>query len=321
MPSVSRWHFFVGGPDGPDDPDDSQHLYFTLLPRPKVHFFPFLKGFIFFKKHLDHLDHLDQSSGELGLSGPDAGPDGSGDPDEKPPWKSMDHRGSVFLIQMPVLIQMPRNHLDHLARPWKFMDNGFSRIETMTDEALVPSVETHGISRTEAEVDGTPLTEWATTHGIGRSTAYSFLGLVKDHGYEPEKAKGSGTKAAVLLSGNVLKMMNQLLADHHGGLSLPEIKRKYATGNAIAKVAQEPSIAVQEDNLPLPAETPVYDHYELLKRLQALTLAQTTGLPLSKAELEWVLGARVGTETAKQARCQIEKRGTKWTILPPVSSD
>ena len=81
--------FFWTDPDDPDDPDVSQHLYFTLLPRPTVRFFPFLEGFIFFRKHLDHLDHLDQTSRGLGLCGPDAGPDANVGPDEKQNWRFM----------------------------------------------------------------------------------------------------------------------------------------------------------------------------------------------------------------------------------------
>lgn len=192
------------------------------------------------------------------------------------------------------------------------MDNGFNRSSTMDSSPLVP-----------VEVDGQPLNEWATANEIGRSTAYSFLALVKGRGYEPEKTKGSGSKPLVILSGAVLDLMNLLLADHRRGMSLPEIRRKYETSDdasvAIASVASTAAALTtiaQQDPAPL-TEDPDHSIDDLLQRLNAAAMAQATGLPLTKTELQWILGTGIGTETAQYSRCRIEKRGRRWTLLPP----
>ena len=181
-----------------------------------------------------------------------------------------------------------------------------SNINSMDSAGLVPMDQQH-----EAEVDGQPLNEWAASNEIGKSTAYSFLGLVKQHGIEPEKTKGAGTKPLVLLTGPVLKMMNQLLADHRRGMSLPDIKRKYEISSAIATT---PPAAIS----PVPADEPANDPEILLKRLEAATMAQSTGLPLTKAEIQWIIGTGISSETAAMARCGIQKRGRRWTLLPPA---
>ena len=181
-----------------------------------------------------------------------------------------------------------------------------SNINSMDSAGLVPMDQQH-----EVEVDGQPLNEWAASNEIGKSTAYSFLALVKQHGIEPEKTKGAGTKPLVLLTGPVLKMMNQLLADHRRGMSLPDIKRKYETSSAIATT---PPAAISA----VPADEPANDPEILLKRLEAASMAQSTGLPLTKAEIQWIIGTGISSETAAMARCGIQKRGRRWTLLPPT---
>ena len=195
---------------------------------------------------------------------------------------------------------------------WNGMDNGFNRSSTMDSSPLVP-----------VEVDGQPLNEWATANEIGRSTAYSFLALVKGRGFEPEKTRGGGSKPLVILSGAVLDLMNLLLADHRRGMSLPEIRRKYETSDdasvAIAPVASTAAALttiVQTEPTPS-AEDPDHSIDDLLQRLNAAAMAQTTGLPLTKKELQWIIGAGISSETAAMARCRIEKLGRRWTLLPP----
>lgn len=186
------------------------------------------------------------------------------------------------------------------ALTWNSMDNGGTRTNPMNSADLAP-----------AEVDGQPLNEWIAANEIGKSTAYAFLAIVKGRGIEPEKTRGNGTKPLVMLSGAVLDLMNLLLADHRRGLSLPEIKRKYTSNaSAIAPVAPV-AMAVQHDE-------PANDPESLLRRLEAASMAQATGLPLTKPELHWILGTGINSETAAMARCRIEKRGRRWTLLPPA---
>jgi hypothetical protein len=199
---------------------------------------------------------------------------------------------------------------NRFALAWNAMENGSSRSIVMDTADLAPAEQQHQVT---AEVDGQPLNAWATANKIGRSTAYSFLAIVKEHGIAPEKIKGSGTKALILLTGPVLQMMNRLLADHQRGLSLPELKRKYAAeSSAIAPVVPTAIAAV-------PADDPAAGDPELLlKRLEAAAMAQATGLPLTKNEIQWILGAGINSEAASMARCRIEKRGRRWSLLPPA---
>jgi hypothetical protein len=184
------------------------------------------------------------------------------------------------------------------------MDNGYNHWKTMESADLVGDGGQH-----HAEVDGVTLNDWLANNEIGRSTGYGFLALVKELGVEPEKTKGSGSKPLVLLSGPVLEFMNQLLADHRRGMSLPELKRKY-TSNSSAIAPAAPMALIQNDE-------PANDPENLLMRLEAASLAQSTGLPLTKSEVQWILGAGVATEAATMARCRIEKRGRRWTLLSP----
>jgi len=48
-------------------------------------------------------------------------------------------------------------------------------------------------------------------------------------------------------------------------------------------------------------------------------MEQATGLPLTKSGVQWIIGTGIGNETAQHARCRVEKRGRRWTLLPPLA--
>jgi len=175
--------------------------------------------------------------------------------------------------------------------------------------------------------DGILLSEWQAQNQLGQTATYEFLKLIKLLGIEPEKIKLSGTKPVTLLTGRSLQAMDSLLAKHLAGKSLPALRAEITVQAELANDAQiqnaQISHALTEHRKnaitviePEPAGPLNID--ELLKRLNAAALAQQTGLPLSKSEVEWLLGNRLDTETVKQARCTVRKLGTKWTLLPPL---
>lgn len=173
---------------------------------------------------------------------------------------------------------------------------------------------------TDALPDGILLSVWQAQNQLGQTTVYELLKLTKLLGIEPEKVKLGGSKPVTLLVGKSLQVMDKLLAQHLAGKSLPALRAEITVQSELAiqaKMTTAESIhkggSLMQISDPEPAGP--LNVAELLKRLNAASLAQSTGLPLNKAEIEWIMGNRLDTETVKQSRCKIEKRGTKWTIL------
>lgn len=178
---------------------------------------------------------------------------------------------------------------------------------------------------TAAVPDGILLSEWQQQNQIGQTATYEFLKLIKLMGIEPEKMKLSGNKPVILLSGKSLQAMDNLLARYLGGKSLPALRAEITIQAELANDANNQKaisgqLAKQKESAITIADTePIgsLNVNDLLHRLNAATMAQNTGLPLNKSEVEWILGNKLDSETVKQARTTIEKRGTKWTMLPP----
>ena len=166
-----------------------------------------------------------------------------------------------------------------------------------------------------ALVDGVPdglmLSEWSEQNDVGKTTSYALLKILKTMGIEPRAIRKKGaTKPSPLLEGDALDAMNHLLMQHRDGRSIAQLEADHTS--AIVAAPAKSTIAA-----PLEDES-IFNPSSLLSRLQAASLAQTTGMPLTKAEAEWLLGSGLNTEAVKQARCSIEKRGTKWSLIPPA---
>lgn len=166
-----------------------------------------------------------------------------------------------------------------------------------------------------AVVDGVPdglmLSEWSEQNDLGKTTSYALLKILKAMGIEPKALRRKGaTKASPFLDGDALDAINHLLMQHQNGRSIAQLEADHTS--AIVAAPTQPTIAAptEDDNS--------FNPSSLLSRLKAAALAQTTGIPLTKAEAEWLLGSGLNTEAVKHARCSVEKLGTKWSLKPPL---
>ena len=162
-------------------------------------------------------------------------------------------------------------------------------------------------------VDGVPdgllLADWAEQNDVGKTTSYALMKILKAMGIEPKFVRKKGaSKPSPLLEGRALDAINHLLMQHRDGRSIAQLEADHTA--AIAPVVPIAIAAVRADD---PAAG---DPEILLKRLKAAAMAQGTGLPLTKNEIQWILGTGVNSEAAAMARCRIEKRGRRWSLLP-----
>jgi hypothetical protein len=103
--------------------------------------------------------------------------------------------------------------------------------------------------------------------------------------------------------------MNDLLAQHLNGTSLSQLE---ADHTAAIVAASQPEL--------LPEDEP-FNPASLLARLQAADLAISTGLPLTRQELSWIVGI-ADTSRIPPSRIRIGRTSLKkWTLLAPTSEN
>jgi hypothetical protein len=154
------------------------------------------------------------------------------------------------------------------------------------------------------------LADWAEQNDVGKTTSYALVKILKAMGIEPKFVRKKGaSKPSPLLDGHALDAINHLLMQHRDGRSIAQLEVDHTA--AIAPVVPTAIAAVHADD---PAAN---DPEILLKRLEAAAMAQSTGLPLTKNEIQWILGAGLNSEAAAMARCRVEKRGRRWSLLAP----
>ena len=163
--------------------------------------------------------------------------------------------------------------------------------------------------------DGVFLADWLEAKNIGRTAGFALLKILRAKGLEPEMLRRKGvSKASPFLSGSVLEAIEALAAEHQSGVSLSQLEAKYST--AITHTPPSPPLAAPA--IDGDEHEPV-DGAELLRRLKAADLAIATGLPLTRAELAWILGRSPTSQGASTARVAIEQRSTRtWTLRAPV---
>jgi len=144
-----------------------------------------------------------------------------------------------------------------------------------------------------AEVDLMALSAWYESKEIPRSTAFR---LVKLAGIKTAPIKVPGSRAPVAaINAEQRAKLDALAAILKSGVTMAELERKMAG----ALVAPSKPVETVPDS-PAP-EPQLQDHGALLARLEAGERALNTGLPLSTAEVAWMLQARPGGERVARA--------------------
>ena len=158
-----------------------------------------------------------------------------------------------------------------------------------------------------AVLDGMTLSSWWESRAVPRSTAFK---LAKIAGIEPEKVRVDGSRSPV----SFLKAEQVAAMD--------ALHRKMGEGATLAQL--EGALAPLRRPEPAPAgPEPVADDRmgDVLKRLQAGELALATGLPLSTAEISWLIGARPGGDVVERGRVVARRHGRNhWTLEPSQDS-
>lgn len=130
------------------------------------------------------------------------------------------------------------------------------------------------------ELAGERFSDWYEGHGISRTTAFALL---RAAGIEPGKKRIEGVNKPVsYLAGDQLRAMEALVEQHKQGRSVAELS------TAIQKAVPERSELIATN----PSEPDDKATGSLLERLQALQLAQSTGMVLTSKEARWILGKK-----------------------------
>ena len=101
---------------------------------------------------------------------------------------------------------------------------------------------------------------------------------------------------------------------------------QHRDGKSIAQLEAENTAALVlvESSTPTPLSTNTsspFDPSQLLQRLQAADLAISTGLPLTRQEMFWIIGMS-GTSKLPATRVRIGRTSlVKWTLLEPTTEN
>jgi hypothetical protein len=163
----------------------------------------------------------------------------------------------------------------------------------------------------EGVPDGMLLAEWAEQNDVGKTTSYAFIKILRAMGIEVRSVRKKGaSKPSPFLEGQSLAGINHLLMEHRNGRTVAQLEADHI--GAIVAVPQPLSA-------PLPPE--VFDPSSLLNRLQAADLAISTGLPLTRQEIGWIVGV-ADTSRIPATRIRIGRTSLqKWTLLAPTSEN
>jgi hypothetical protein len=164
----------------------------------------------------------------------------------------------------------------------------------------------------EGVPDGMLLADWAAEHDVGKTTSYAFIKILRAMGIEVRSVRKKGaSKPSPFLEGQSLAGINHLLMQHRNGRTVAQLEADHIS--AIVAAQPEPII---EASIP-----DAFDPSLLLNRLQAAELAISTGLPLTRQELCWIIGM-ADTSRIPSTRIRIGRTSfQKWTLLAPTSEN
>jgi hypothetical protein len=164
----------------------------------------------------------------------------------------------------------------------------------------------------EGVPDGMLLAEWAEQNDVGKTTSYAFIKILRAMGIEVRSVRKKGaSKPSPFLEGQALAGINHLLMQHRNGRTVAQLEADHIS----AIVAAQPEPIIE-------ASTPdAFDPSQLLKRLQAADLAISTGLPLTRQEMAWIIGTS-GNSKLPATRIRIGRTSLlKWTLLEPTTEN
>jgi hypothetical protein len=135
----------------------------------------------------------------------------------------------------------------------------------------------------EAQPAGQRLSQWIDAAPIGKTAAYELL---KALGITPAKARFPGSAAAVsMLTAEQAAIMDRAAEQVAAGRSIAEL----------TAITTRPRTAVNTTD-------EAQDQATLLARLEAAERAIRCGLPLTTAQVAWIMGARPGAATVTRGR-------------------
>ena len=155
----------------------------------------------------------------------------------------------------------------------------------------------------EAVPSGQRLADWIAAAPIGRTASYELLRAL---GITPAKARFPGSSAAVsVLSPEQAAAMDRAAAAIASGRSIAEI----------AGMVTQPRTATDSHGQPLEADGQAVRPEVLLARLEAAERAIASGLPLTTAEVTWIIGARPGASVVVRGRITATRHGRNvWSL-------
>ena len=170
------------------------------------------------------------------------------------------------------------------------------------------------IALVEGIPDGLPLTDWTEQNEVGKTTSYALVKILKTMGIVPKLFRRKGaSKPSPYLDGEALHVINILLMQHRGGKSIAALEAE----NTSAIVQAQPEASTEVLN-----ESTCFTSSSLLDRLKAAEMAISTGLPLTKQEVCWILGLSEKSKLPERTRIRIGRTSfQKWTLLEPTTEN
>jgi hypothetical protein len=150
---------------------------------------------------------------------------------------------------------------------------------------------------------GQRLSEWIDAAPIGKTATYE---LIRALGITPAKARFPGSGAAVsVLTAEQVQALDRAAEAVAAGRSIAEIT---------AITARPRTVADDREDAPAP-DAHAIGAEVLLARLEAADRAISSGLPLSTAEVAWILGARPGSATVTRGGITATRHGRNvWSL-------
>lgn len=159
----------------------------------------------------------------------------------------------------------------------------------------------------QTELDSMPLSSWWETRKVARSTAFRLVKLLRMRTGTMRVA--TSRKPVAALNARQMAQLDVLADRLRNGATLPELEAELETALV---AAGGPAETVSDD--PGSIHHPV-DPDALLARLEAGERAIRSGLPLSTAEVAWLLMARPGGDRVHRGGVEAIRHGRNvWQL-------